>query len=1034
MRSSAAPPAPPPYPANRQHPAMKHPTTSLSRLADFLARHSALVALAIFAVVGIAALDDYGVSVDESWQRKIGYASFNYILGDEDARLDDADHNRFYGIAFEIPLIIAERALGLEDSRQILLSRRLLTHAFFLAAGFFAWLLAYRLFGSRLIALFAALIFLLHPRIYAHSFFNTKDLPFLCMFMIALYLIHRAFRRDTVWAFALCGAGAALLANIRIFGIMLFAAVLGALALDAFRAARRGGGAKRVLANAAAFSLAAMLAFYAAFPLAWRDPLALADALPTLARHPAHIATLFQGAWVQWPNLPWDFIPTWMLITTPPLALALAALGFLSVVWLCAAKPREALANSAARFGLLAAACLILPVAAVIAIAPNLYNDWRMMYFLYAPICVLAAFGLRTLAAIPKPSLRAAAFALAALGIAVIAVRMISLHPYQSEYFSPLVDQSALADNWQIDYWAVSCREGLERALIMQPNGHVSVNSEYCTQSALERNRSILPVEDRRRLSINRAFPDFWIGRTIENPTWKREIYGVPIAAARDARSDARAAYRGIYDAARTREPLLRAHFDVYLADGFIIYLKEPCAETDARGTFAVSARPVHPDAVSTYMRLDDFERNEFAFRDYGAFMDSGACLMALRLPAYPLESLALSYVPSGENGGAAWSGEIPVNGHVEAYARAMASEPSARSGGFAIYADKDALTYVKTPCVESDARGRFTMSAFPLNTDDLPKTARNDGLEYEYASFGFYRYGAIFDGKCVIVRDLPDYPISHLQAGQWTDEEGALWSAKIVLNAAYYERYAQALANLPAEPSARSDFDVYIDERTVIYVKSPCAESDARGRFFLSVFPLDPADLPPSARDLGAGHESLNFDFHLYGETIDGKCVIVRDMPAYPISHLQTGQWTDEEGSLWSAKIVLDAAAYYERYAQALANLPAEPSARSDFDIYIDDRTIIYLKAPCGESDARGRFILSVFPKDRSDLPQTARDAGFEHEPLNFDFPAYGAILGGKCVIVRDLPEYPIAAIEAGQWLPGEGELWRARILVADD
>ena len=165
-----------------------------------------LIAPALFFAVGLAALDDCGVFVDESWRRKIGYASFNYILGDEDARLDDADHDRFCGIAFKIPLIIAERALGLEDSRHALPSRRLLTHAFFLAAAFSAWLLAYRLFGSRLIAPLAALIFLLRPRICAHSFFNAKDLPFPRMFMIALYLVRRAFRR-TVWAFALCGAG-----------------------------------------------------------------------------------------------------------------------------------------------------------------------------------------------------------------------------------------------------------------------------------------------------------------------------------------------------------------------------------------------------------------------------------------------------------------------------------------------------------------------------------------------------------------------------------------------------------------------------------------------------------------------------------------------------------------------------------------------------------------------------------------------------------------------------------------------------------
>ena len=219
---------------------MKTPLDSLSPFAAFLARHSAIVALAAFAIVGVSVLDDYGIAIDEGAQRSGGMASLDYILGDADALPNDV--NRFYGVAFELPLIAVERLLRLEDSRAIHLSRRLVTHLFFLAGGFFAWLLAHRLFGSRLVALLAMLIFLLHPRIYAHSFFNTKDLPFLSMFMIALYLIHRAFRRDTVWAFALCGVGVGFLANIRIMGVMLIPAVLGMLALDVFYAMKRGGG------------------------------------------------------------------------------------------------------------------------------------------------------------------------------------------------------------------------------------------------------------------------------------------------------------------------------------------------------------------------------------------------------------------------------------------------------------------------------------------------------------------------------------------------------------------------------------------------------------------------------------------------------------------------------------------------------------------------------------------------------------------------------------------------------------------------
>ena len=96
-------------------------------------------------------------------------------------------------------------------------------------------------------------------------------------------------------------------------------------------------------------------------------------------------------------------------------------------------------------------------------------------------------------------------------------------------------------------------------------------------------------------------------------------------------------------------------------------------------------------------------------------------------------------------------------------------------------------------------------------------------------------------------------------------------------------------------------------------------------------------------------------------------------------------------------------------------------------FDVYQDGGALVYVKAPCAADDARGRFWLSIFPADEADLSQSARDDGRSHNSLNFDFHSYGAIFDGKCVIPRPLPDYLIAAIETGQWVPGGARLWTA-------
>ena len=200
-----------------------------------IAAHWALWAVcALFLLVAAFALDDYSVWPDEPPQRAIGKAALDYLAGDGERALDQVSDtpSRYYGAAFEAPLVLAERIFALEHGRDVYFSRHLLTHLFFLTGGVFCYLLVLRLFGSRALALLALLLFLLHPRLYAHSFFNSKDIPFAVMFMASLYLVHRAFRRDTLGAFVLCGVGVGLLVNLRIMGVILFAAVLALRALD----------------------------------------------------------------------------------------------------------------------------------------------------------------------------------------------------------------------------------------------------------------------------------------------------------------------------------------------------------------------------------------------------------------------------------------------------------------------------------------------------------------------------------------------------------------------------------------------------------------------------------------------------------------------------------------------------------------------------------------------------------------------------------------------------------------------------------
>ena len=120
---------------------------------------------------------------------------------------------------------------------------------------------------------------------------------------------------------------------------------------------------------------------------------------------------------------------------------------------------------------------------------------------------------------------------------------------------------------------------------------------------------------------------------------------------------------------------------------------------------------------------------------------------------------------------------------------------------------------------------------------------------------------------------------------------------------------------------------------------------------------------------------------------------------------------------------------ALYESAYQAAAS--TQPAARSEWDVYLDGDTLIYLKQPCAADDTRGRFLLSVYPNNLADIPEGRRALG--HESLNFDFERWGIMFGGKCMARRALPDYDVDKIRTGQWIPGGESLWTAEFAVGD-
>ena len=619
-----------------------------------------------FLLVGIAVVDDYAAGFDEPTQRKIAGRNLAFITGAAD-RLDgfDPKSDRYYGVAFDLPLLLLDRGLGLEDSHSISLMRHLVTHGFFLLGGLCCSLLVYRLTHSRAVALFALLVFVLQPRLYAHSFFNSKDLPFLSMFMVTLYVTHRAFRKDTVGAFVLCGVCVGILTNLRIMGVMLFPAVLALRGLDLGRARR--GERIPVLVTGAVFAAAGPGTLYALSPYLWADPFEFVTAWQTLARHPAKIHELFQGRLVHSHHLPWNYVPTWVAISTSLVTLLGGSLGGIRIALHSVRCPRAALGNTDLRFGLVLLACLTLPMVAIIALGAHSYHGPQHVFFLQAPLCSLAGLGVQWVGRLSRQAAGGYALAgvgvVAGIGVLVPMGEMVQLHPHQHVYFNRLVDRTtpeALRNSYVLDPWGTSCREGLAFLRRRYPDTTVYVPNSWEVHLSWKS----LPQADRVRLVpvMGARVSDFQIlcGQGLQrkktllfpetlgrNTVYVRKVYNNTlltvtgkVTVLERSRSIAHRVER-TYRAATAGRLVANAKFDVYTYPGsrLLGYARDVCTASDVRPYFFVHVFPVDTKKLPVRRRRYGFDNLDFFFRDRGQTAE-GRCWALVQLPAYEIARL----------------------------------------------------------------------------------------------------------------------------------------------------------------------------------------------------------------------------------------------------------------------------------------------------------------------------------------------------------------------------------------------------------
>jgi hypothetical protein len=438
---------------------------------------AAFALIAGITLLVLLTFQDYGVTWDEDVHNWYGVFVLDYYMSwFHDIRALHWLDLYIYGGAFDMTAALLNRVspLGTYETRHLLNG---LTGCVGLIG---AWKLGRQIAGPRA-GFLAVLLLATIPNYYGQMFNNPKDIPFAAGTVWSLYYLCRIIPdlpRPRLSVVIKLGIAVGLSLGVRVGALLLltYVGLAGTLfCLWRFKETRDPwvllrdirDGLWRVALPLLLVSYPVMLLFW---PWAQLDPIENPiRSLQAFSHEIFPFPTLFAGKYVPAEDLPWEYLPTFVLLALPELTLVLALAAIPAAIWREWRRKGGADRTQSIQAIVLATAVLF-PIAYAVAIKAVLFDGMRHFIFVLPTIATGAALVLdRIIARLPTLRYRPVLLGLAGVyGVGHIAI-MVMLHPDQYIYYNGLVGGVDGAQYlFKTDYWANSYAEavkGLENYL-----------------------------------------------------------------------------------------------------------------------------------------------------------------------------------------------------------------------------------------------------------------------------------------------------------------------------------------------------------------------------------------------------------------------------------------------------------------------------------------------------------------------------------------------------------------------------------------
>ena len=476
-----------------------------------------IVFLIIYAC-GLSVYRDYGLTIDDEIYRSNGLLYKNYINDFIGSLLNfEIDqikliHQSFqansltaHPALFETMLAIISDVLKLNDSKKIYEISHLLNFTIY----FFSLIILFKLIRKRCssyISLLGVLVLFLTPRIFAESFYNTRDIFFLSLFIFFLYTIQKIINEHTYKNILYLSITSALLIITKVLGIIPF---LIFLILHINNLTENIKNKKNYLKEFFLLIVLTFIFIVILWPYLWVSPMnSLYLAYTEMIKQHESLTLLnyFFGDQIISTDIPWYYRIIWFFITTPIIVILLYILGFISIlsnlikkILNLDEKNLRIFQNEKEFFDGYLLLVIVGTLFATIKFNESQYGGWRHLYFLYIPVILFSMQGVNFILKLNKKYLSNIISLLIWITLIINSIWMYNNHPYQNIFFNNIVKKYA-KNNFELDYWGLSNLQSLNHILDNDKNKIIKVST--ISFADLDVSKMKLDKKERKRIKI----------------------------------------------------------------------------------------------------------------------------------------------------------------------------------------------------------------------------------------------------------------------------------------------------------------------------------------------------------------------------------------------------------------------------------------------------------------------------------------------------------------------------------------------------